>query len=360
MELYLHQIQNKRIGLVANHSSWVGDNHLLDTLLSLGMQVKVIFSPEHGYTGRAEAGAKINDGLDEQSKVSIRSLYGSNKKPKSEDLKDIDVILFDLQDVGVRFYTYISTLHYVMEAALENGKSLIVLDRPNPNGHYIDGPILQSGFSSFVGLHKIPVVYGMSIGELAQMIKGECWISKGNQLDMTVIPCKNYNRNSLVKLSISPSPNLKTINAILLYPSLCFFEGTTVSVGRGTDFPFEIYGHPKFPGKFSFIPREMESAINPPWKDSICYGIDLRTKTTESIFSEKSIRLSYLLNAFSLLKNSSFFLANNFMDKLAGSNELRLQILSGMSEDEIRKTWLEDLKEFKKTRKKYLIYPDFN
>lgn len=360
IDLYFDHIKNKKIGIVANHSSRIADTHLLDTLLSLGMQVKVIFSPEHGYKGRTEAGAKINDGLDEQSKLSIISLYGSNKKPKREDLLGIDVLLFDLQDVGVRFYTYISTLHYVMEAASECKIELIVLDRPNPNGHYIDGPVLKSGFSSFVGLHKIPVVYGMTIGELAKMIKGECWISASKELDLTVIPCKNYNRKAPVQLSIPPSPNLKTSKSILLYPSLCFFEGTTVSVGRGTEFPFETYGHPKFPSGFSFTPKEMESAINPPWKDSVCYGIDLRLKPADQLFNERKIRLSYITEAYHWLKNSEFFLPNNFIDKLAGSNELRLQILSGMSEDEIRKTWTDELKAFKKIRKNYLLYKDFN
>lgn len=360
LELYTSQLKGKRIGVVANHSSIIGNTHLVDTLLSLGVDVRVIFSPEHGYQGRAEAGAKIGDEVDKRNKISIISLYGLRKKPKPEDLINLDIILFDLQDVGVRFYTYISTLHYIMEAAAEQHIELIVLDRPNPNGHYIDGPVLDSNFSSFVGLHKIPVVYGMTIGELSKMIKGECWISKCGQLNLTVIPCKLYNRNKLMHLNIPPSPNLKTTRSILLYPSLCFFEGTSVSVGRGTDSPFEIYGHPKLTGSFNFVPREMESALNPPWKDVLCKGFDLRACKIKMLFSQKALNLSYIIRAYQNIKADEFFLKNNFIDKLAGTDELRKQILAGKSEVEIRKSWSSEILKFKRLRKKYLIYEDIN
>ena len=359
MNLYLPLLKSKNIGLVVNHSSLINGIHLADTLISLGIHVEKIFAPEHGFRGTVDAGTTIEDGRDFRTGIQLISLYGKKYKPDSTDLKDLDLIIYDIQDVGVRFYTYISTLHYVMESCAENEVPLLILDRPNPNGHYIDGPVLDTAFKSFIGVDPIPVVYGMTIAELAKMIKGECWIKECDQLDLKIIPCKNYSHSSKVKLDIAPSPNLKNQLSILLYPSLCFFEGTVVSLGRGTSFPFQVFGHPLLNSKyqFSFKPTSLPEAMNPPWKDSLCYGVDMREHEINPIYKEKKINLSYLLNAFNELgMDSTYFLKNNFIDKLAGTDQLRKQILNKQSEATIRKSWRKGLNDFKKRSKKYLLY----
>ncbi|MRT94511.1 exo-beta-N-acetylmuramidase NamZ domain-containing protein [Ancylomarina sp. 16SWW S1-10-2] len=357
--VYKSFLENKSIALVANQSSLVGEQHLVDFLLSKNINLVKIFSPEHGFRGNADAGEKVNDGLDSKTKLPIVSLYGKHKKPYVEDLKGINLVVFDLQDVGVRFYTYLSTLHYMMEACAENNIPLIVLDRPNPNAHYIDGPVLEDDCKSFVGLHPVPIVYGMTIGEYGKMINGEKWLANGIQCDLTVIPCENWNRNSIYKLPVKPSPNLPNYRSIQLYPSLCFFEGTVVSAGRGTDFPFQTYGHPLLEtSKFEYKPRSISGASkNPKFKNQICCGEDLRLVDIESLREKKQLDLSFLLKAYAALnKKTEFF--NPFFEKLAGTKQLRKQIIQGKSECEIRESWQIKLDEFKLIRKKYLIYPD--
>lgn len=356
---YKSFLKDKNIALVANQSSLVGEQHLVDFLLSKNIKPIKIFSPEHGFRGNADAGEKVNDGLDSRTKLPIVSLYGKHKKPYIEDLKGINLVVFDLQDVGVRFYTYLSTLHYMMEACAENNIPLIVLDRPNPNAHYIDGPVLEDDCKSFVGLHPVPIVYGMTIGEYGKMINGEKWLANGIHCDLTVIPCENWNRNSVYRLPIKPSPNLPNYRSIQLYPSLCFFEGTVVSAGRGTDFPFQTYGHPLLQtSKFEYKPRSISGASkNPKFKDQICGGEDLRLVDIKSYREKRQLDLSFLLKAYAALnKKTEFF--NPFFEKLAGTKQLRQQIIRGKSECEIRKSWQVKLDEFKLIRKKYLIYPD--
>jgi uncharacterized protein YbbC (DUF1343 family) len=357
MNEFLPFLRGKRVGLVANQTSWVNGRHLIDTLISSGIAVKKIFVPEHGFRGDEEAGLKVDDSVDSKTGVPLISIYKNRNKPDSSELSDIDVIVFDIQDVGVRFFTYISTLHYVMESCAENHVELIVLDRPNPNGHYIDGPVLDSAYRSFVGMDPLPVVYGLTLGELAGMIKGECWINKCNDLKMKIIYCKNYKHSQIVNINIKPSPNLPNDLAVLLYPSLCFFEGTVISLGRGTPFPFQVYGHPTMKSEFSFIPRSIKESINPPLRDSVCYGIDLRKTSIENIRISKKINLEYILEAYkNFERDSGFFLKNNFIDKLAGTDHLRKQIIDHKTEAEIRESWQEDLKLYKQRSKKYIIY----
>lgn len=356
---YLTFLRDKRVGLIVNHSSRINGSHLVDTLISLGIKVEKIFAPEHGFRGSVEAGSTIEDGKDEHTGIDVISLYGKKYKPDSADLNGLDIIIYDIQDVGVRFYTYISTLHYVMEGCAEFCIPFMILDRPNPNGHYIDGPILDTSFRSFVGIHPIPVVYGMTVAELARMIKGECWIHNCEQLELQIISCKNYTHSTRVELTINPSPNLTNELSILLYPSLCFFEGTIVSLGRGTPFPFQVFGHPAMNVKenFCFTPISLPIALNPPWKDSLCCGVDLRSLDLERLHESGKINLSYLLMAFNELgKDSTFFLKNNFIDRLAGTDQFRNQILDQQSEFAIRRTWKEGLQDFKLRSRKYLIY----
>lgn len=317
-----------RLAVVANQTSMVGNSHLIDTLLALDADIRKIFCPEHGFRGTAAAGAHVDNSVDPKTGIPIVSLYGKNKKPTPEQLADVDYVIFDLQDVGCRFYTYISTLHYVMEACAEKGILLIVLDRPNPNGHYVDGPVLDTAhYRSFVGMHPVPVVYGMTIGEFAQMINGEHWLAGGIECRLTVVPMQGYKRDSVCyELPVSPSPNLRNAHAIALYPSLCLFEGTTCGVGRGTDYPFE-------------------------WVAYKTDTLDLRKEEAPTAFSPK-----YLMAMYKRVPKGRFFLKSNFFDKLAGNGDLRRQIEAGMSEEEIRATWQPALDEFKKTREKYLIY----
>lgn len=361
MDTLLKLIRHKKVGLVVNHSSRIGDIHLVDTLQKSGIDIQLIFAPEHGFRGTEDAGKHIRSDIDSISQIQVRSLYGKNYKPLKSDLSQVDVIVFDIQDVGVRFYTYISTMHYVLEACAENRIPAIVLDRPNPNGHYIDGPVLDSAFRSFVGLHPIPVVYGMTIAELARMIKGECWINACEQLELTTILCKEYDRNKVFTLNIAPSPNLREMKSILLYPGLCFFEGTQISVGRGTEYPFMVFGHPSFKTDFHFTPTAKAGATNPPWKNVLCHGYDLRKLSVSDLFDNKQIEIQYILSAFRALGNAdTFFLKGNFIDKLAGTDNFRKQIQSGKTEMEIRRSWAKDIAIFKTKRKKYLLYPDFS
>ena len=331
----------------------------------LGVNVVKVFSPEHGFRGDADAGEKVANGIDPKSGLPVVSLYGSNKKPTVEQLAGIDIILFDIQDVGARFYTYISTLHYVMQAAAENGQKVIVFDRPNPNGHYVDGPVLNPKFSSFVGMHQVPVVHGMTIGEYAQMVNGEGWLGGQLKCELEVIKCEGWDHTKFYELPIAPSPNLKNMTAIYLYPSLCFFEGTVVSVGRGTDFPFQVIGHPKFTVDvleklYTFKPMPNAGASHPFLEGETCYGYDLHDMDIKEYRTKAKLDLSYLLEFFKKLEmGSAFFLKSNFINNLAGTDELKAQILAGKSLGEIEASWQPALSQFKTKRKNYLLYPDF-
>ncbi len=357
-DLYLDLLQNKNVALLVNQTSMIGNTHLTDSLLSLGVSIKKIFAPEHGFRGQADAGEQVNDGKDAKTGIPLISLYGKKKKPGKAELSGIDLVVFDIQDVGARFYTYISTMSYVMEACAENGVDFLVLDRPNPNGHYVDGPVLKKGFESFIGLHPIPIVHGMTVGEYAKMVNGEGWLANHIQCKLQVIKCANYNHHKSYILPIKPSPNLPNNRSIYLYPSLCFFEGTTVNVGRGTDKQFQIYGHPNYKGgNYAYAPRSMPGAKYPKFEGKECYGYDLSILKPETIKKETQLNLNYLINYYKTFPNKEdFFLENNFFDKLAGSDELRTQIISGMEEVAIRKTWQKDLATFKTIRDKYLLY----
>lgn len=359
MEVYIPLTQNKKVGLVANHTSLVGGVHLLDTLRSRGVHMLRIFAPEHGFRGTMEAGANVASYTDKKSGVEITSIYGASKKPSREQLRGVQLMIFDVQDVGVRFYTYLSTLHYVMESCAENGVPLIVLDRPNPNGLYVDGPILEPKYRSFIGMHPIPIVHGMTLGELARMINGEAWLKNGVQCELTVIACENYNRAEEYQLPAKPSPNLPNMRSVYLYPSLCLFEGTTMSVGRGTDFPFQVFGHPNWRGKqFFFKPRSIKGvAENPPYRQRNCYGVDLRKIAIDSLLNQRQLRLEYLLEAYRYFAGKEKFFTD-FFPMLAGNNRLQKQVEQGMSAAQIRASWQPDLKKFKQQRKKYLLYED--
>lgn len=354
LELYLSTLEDMNVGVVANQTSIFNDTHLVDTLLSHGINITKIFTPEHGFRGTADEGASINNSVDERTQLPIISLYGNNKKPEEAQLHDIDILIFDLQDVGTRFYTYISTMTYVMEAAAENDIPLIVLDRPNPNGFYVDGPVLEKENKSFVGMHQVPVVYGLTIGEYAMMVNGEYWLSDSLQCDLTVVPMSKYKRNSIYELPVKPSPNLPNWESVYLYPSLCFFEGTIVSVGRGTEFPFQVYGHPMMTDDFVFTPRQSEGRRAPLLCGEECHGEDLTEYAHNYKRNENQINLSWIINAYNRLKNEKFF--NNFFIKLSGTEKLQQQIEQGMTEEEIRATWQDDLDNYMKIRDKYLIY----
>jgi uncharacterized protein YbbC (DUF1343 family) len=358
---YLPQLEGKKVALVVNQTSMIRQQHLVDALLDAGVNVVKIFAPEHGFRGTGDAGEKLKDSKDPETGIPISSLYGDKKKPTAADLAGIDQVVFDIQDVGVRFYTYISTLQYIMEACAENNLPLLVLDRPNPNGNYIDGPILESKNKSFVGMQNIPVVYGMTIGEYAQMLNGEKLLAKGVKCKLTVIPCKDYTHRSEYALPIAPSPNLNTPQSIALYPSLCFFEGTDVSVGRGTDKPFTQWGHPSFAGMaHSFTPKATTGNKKPLHLDKVCYGENLFTKKRpfQDLKETNKINLTYLQTAYKATADKTKFF-NSFFVKLAGTDTLQKQIIAGKTEKEIRATWKPGIDKFKKIRKKYLLYPDF-
>ena len=349
IEQIIRLTNEKSIAIVGNQTSMVNNTHLVDTLISLNQNIITVFSPEHGFRGTGDAGAKIENEVDIKTGIPIISLYGKNKKPKKKNLEDIDIIVFDIQDVGARFYTYISTLHYVLEACGEENIKIIVLDRPNPNGHYIDGPVLEEKYKSFVGMHPIPIVHAMTIGEYAKMIIGEKWIEK--KCDLTVIEMLNYNRNKIYELPIKPSPNLPNKRAVNLYPSLCLFEGTNVSIGRGTKKPFQHFGHPKLNlYNYSFIPKSGPGSKYPKHENKICYGKDL---TNTPILN--SINLEWLIETYNQSQNKEDFFIS-FFDKLAGTDKLRKQIISGKSIREIKNSWKTELNEFKNIRNKYLLY----
>ncbi len=386
MDVYLPLLKDKNVAVFANPTSMVGKSHLVDTLLKRDIKVVRIFSPEHGFRGNADAGEKVGNYIDKKTHIEVVSLYGKHTKPTAEDLEGVDVMLYDIQDVGVRFYTYISSFQLYMEAALENSIPLLILDRPNPNGFYVDGPVLEPKYKSFVGMQPVPVVYGLTIGEYGRMLGGEKWLSEKanekydyylheakNSVDtpfhFLVIKCLNYDHNSKYILPVKPSPNLPDIQSIYLYPSTCFFEGTTLSEGRGTPTPFQVFGAPSLPKNlYSFTPHPTEGAKSSKHYGQVCYGWNLSATPQEVLYTvNQQIQLKYILQAYRLFPDKdSFFIVpesgnmeNSFFDKLSGNNELWQQIKNGVSEKEIRKSWQPALDNYKKVRKKYLLYKDF-
>jgi len=359
LDAYLPKLKDRKVGLVVNHSSRVGARHLIDTLRAAGVEVVRLFSPEHGLRGTAADGETIQSGGDPVSGLPVISLYGAFKKPRPDDLRGLEMLVFDIQDIGARFYTYLSTLHYIMEAAAEQNVPVLVLDRPNPNARLVDGPVLDTAYRSFVGLHPVPVVYGLTIGEYARMINGEGWLRGGIRCRLEVIPCANYNHRTPYALPVRPSPNLPNMRAVYLYPSLCFFEGTVVSVGRGTDHPFQWYGHPQFMGPVLFTPQPNAGSRYPPLEGKGCRGHDLRALTADSLLHWDRLRLEFLWEAFQEFpEKDSFFLPTGFFDKLAGGPNLRQQLLSGWDVKAIRESWQADLEDFRTVRRKYLLYED--
>jgi uncharacterized protein YbbC (DUF1343 family) len=389
-ETYLPLLKSKRVGIFANQTSNIGKQHLVDSLQKLGIKITKAFGPEHGFRGKADAGEKIDNYIDSASGIPVISLYGKKRKPNAQDISDVDVLVFDIQDVGTRFYTFISSLQEFIESAIEFDKPLIILDRPNPNGFYVDGPILDTNYKSFVGMQPIPIVYGMTIGEYAKMLLGEKMLQwkyikkqdnhtslsemlgfeeERKNFKLTVINCKNYTHKSKYILPIKPSPNLPDMPSIYWYASTCFFEGTVLSEGRGTDHPFCIFGHPSLPNNlFSFTPSSREGAKEPKLKDKVCYGWNLFESNTNVLKNmENKIQLKYLIEAYHLFPDKeNFFLKSKtnkptdlFFNKLAGNKILMEQIIAGKSETEIRNSWQPDIEAFKKIRKKYLLYPDF-
>ncbi|MGB2386780.1 MAG: exo-beta-N-acetylmuramidase NamZ family protein [Flavobacteriaceae bacterium] len=363
LSLYLPFLDGKNIGVVANQTTVIFKNnkeltgahtHLVDSILKLGIKIKKVFAPEHGYRGKADAGEYVKDGVDVKTGLPIVSLYGANRKPNPEILRDLDVVIFDVQDVGARFYTFVSTLHYMMETCATLNIPILILDRPNPNGHYIDGPVLDLKHKSFVGMHPVPVVHGMTIGEYAKMINGEGWLENGIQCELKIIPVANYNHKKTYNLPIKPSPNLPNTKAVNLYSSLCFFEGTNVSSGRGTSTQFQVFGSPFLNSEkynYEFIPKPNLGAKNPMHNGVKCFGKDL----TDSEFLS-SINLEWLIDAYNNTSNKSDFF-NPFFTKLAGQTQLQQQIESGTSANDIRESWQKELEAFKKIRANYLLYP---
>jgi uncharacterized protein YbbC (DUF1343 family) len=378
MEVYLPLLKGKKVAVFANQTSMVKHTHLVDSLIKRGINIVKIFGPEHGFRGDADAGEHVNDAIDKKTGIPVISIYGEHKKPTPDDLKNVDILVFDIQDVGVRFYTYISSLQYCLEAALENHKPLLLLDRPNPNGFYVDGPVLDMKFKSFVGMQPIPIVYGMTIGEYGMMLCGENWLSeKANAINsynitttpaadtpfhFLVIKCTNYDHGSKYILPVMPSPNLKTMQSIYWYPSTCFFEGTVCSEGRGTDRPFQVFGHPSLPKNlYQFTPMPNAGAKNSKCFYQKCYGWNLEGTNGEVLKKiNNKIQLSYFINAYKLFPGKdSFFLKSNYINRLAGNEVFQQQVKQGKSEEEIRKSWEPELSNFKAIRKKYLLYKDF-
>jgi len=356
IELYRSLIEGKTVAVVANQTSMTGQTHLVDNLLNIGINVKLIFAPEHGFRNLADAGEKIENGKDPVTGITIISLYGSHMKPTPKDLEGVDVVLFDIQDVGARFYTYISTLHYVVEACAENKIKCIILDRPNPNGFYIDGNVMDTTYRSFVGLDPVPIVHGMTPGEYAQMLNGEGWLKSGIKCDLTVIKCNKYTHKTMYELPVKPSPNLPNQTSIYLYPSICFFEGTNASLGRGTAFPFQVFGSPDLPDRgFSFTPESVPGAKNPPFLGIKCYGTDLRNAIEQKLVPKPFINLDWIISAYNDFPQKDKFFTSYF-DVLAGGPQLREQIQKGMTSKQIRESWKEGLDRFSKIREKYLLY----
>lgn len=359
-QIYLPYLQGKKVAVCANHTAMVGGTHLVDTLHSLGVDIVRIFAPEHGFRGEAEAGKSIADGKDTRTGIPIVSLYGKHKKPTPEDMQGIQVVIFDIQDVGARFYTYISTLHYLMEAAAENNVKMLVLDRPNPNGFWVDGPVLDRKYASFVGMDPIPVVHGMTVGEYALMLNGEKWLENGVQCDLKIVNVERYDHALRYQLPIAPSPNLPSMEAVYLYPTLCLFEGTPLSVGRGTDKPFRLLGYPGCPdGTTRFTPvSKLGIAVHPPFENRACDGFDLSDFSLKVMKNKPFLHIDLLIEMYrSYPDKQKFFLP--VFTKLAGSPQLQNQIEAGLTAEQIRESWQEDLEAFKKIRKKYLLYPDF-
>jgi uncharacterized protein YbbC (DUF1343 family) len=353
---YLNKLRGKKIGLVAHQASIIktpaGTKHLVDVFLENGITLKGVYAPEHGFRGTADAGEKIKDGKDAETGLSIYSLYGENRKPKPEQLQGVELMVFDLQDVGVRFFTYLSTLHYIMEACAEQGIPLLILDRPNPNTHYIDGPVLEAAHKSFVGMHPVPIVYGMTIGEYAQMINGEKWLAEGLQCQLEVIPIKNFTHQTPYELEIRPSPNLPNAQAIALYPSLCLLEPTVISIGRGTDTQFQIYGHPDLKVyDYRFTPAPNFGSKNPKLNGELCFG-----KNLNKVPKPTQIELKWLIDAYSNFPDKAAFFLKGF-ERISGVSSLKTQLQAGKNETEIRQTWAKDLAEFHRIRTQYLIYP---
>jgi uncharacterized protein YbbC (DUF1343 family) len=354
---WLPLLQGKKTGLVVNPTSLIGKTHLVDTLRNSGIQIARIFAPEHGFRGEAANGQKVVGGIDEASGLPVVSLYGKHYKPTAEEVKGIDIMIFDIQDVGARFYTYISTLHYIMEICSEENIPLLVLDRPNPNGYYVDGPVLNTAYRSFVGIHPIPMVHGMTVGELARMINGKRWLSNGDTCKLTVIPMQNYHHNKRYNLPVNPSPNLGSMEAIRLYPSLGMFEGTVMSMGRGTPHPFELIGAPWLKsGTYTFTPVDIPGkAINPPFKGTVCKGIILKDFAAGFLENSGQIYLDWLILSYRDCPDKATFF-NPFFDKLAGGPALREMIIAGKSADEIRSSWTGDILRFLKEREPYMLY----
>ncbi len=359
-EQYVPFLRNKTVGLVANHTSLIKNTHLVDSLVRLGIKVNVIFAPEHGFRGQTGTGEEAENTLDAKTGIPIISLYGKKQAPSAKDLQGVDVVLFDIQDVGVRFYTYLSTLHLVMQACADNKKPLWILDRPNPNGFYVDGPVLEKKFSSFVGLDPVPIVHGCTLVEFAKMINGEHWLNNNAVCEVNYVLCEGYKHNDYYVLPIKPSPNLPTMTAVYLYPTLGLFEGTEISVGRGTDKPFEIIGYPNFKnGSYKFTPKTIPNmAKNPPYENKECAGINLRQFGEVYIKNTKAIYLFWLKGLYDDYPNKEKFF-NNYFDQLAGTSTLRTQIRNGNGEEAIHQSWANDLKKYKAIRKKYLLYEDF-
>ncbi len=355
---YVPLLKGKRVALLSNHTGMVGNEHVLDVMLRKGIKVTTIFSPEHGFRGKADAGEKVQSSIDTKTGIPIASLYDGNKRePKKEIMDKFDIIVTDIQDVGLRFYTYYCTMVDLMNAAVKYGKSFVVLDRPNPNGMYVDGPILDMKYESGVGRLPIPVVHGMTLGELATMANGEGWLKDGKKVPLTVIKCKGYTHKSRYVLPIAPSPNLPNMHSIYLYPSMCYFEATPVSLGRGTTKPFQIYGHPNMKGyKFSFTPRSVDGAKNPPQLNKLCHGVDLSNLSDEEIIA-KGINLEYLIDAYRNLNLGDHFF-RSFFELLIGRGDIRKMIEAGKSADEIKATWKADVEKFKKQRRPYLLYAE--
>jgi uncharacterized protein YbbC (DUF1343 family) len=355
---YVPRLLGKRVAVITNQTGMIGKVHLVDSLLAIGVDVVKVFAPEHGFRGEADAGEHVASGRDQRTGLPLVSLYGKNKKPGPEQLQDVDVLLFDIQDVGVRFYTYISTLHYIMEAAAEQHKPLVVLDRPDPNGFYVDGPVLDTTYRSFVGMDPIPLVHGLTVGEYARMVNGEHWLKGGITCDLTVIPCSGYDHGSYYALPVKPSPNLPNMAAVYLYPALGLFEGTIVSVGRGTDKPFQCVGYPGCSlGNYAFTPRSGPGAKDPPYKDRPCTGLDLASFGEVYSRADPRLDLQWLIGMYQAAPDKAQFFTP-FFDKLAGGTALRKAIQAGMPEDAIRAGWQKDLNAFKAMRKPYLLYPE--
>ena len=378
MEVYVPLLKGKSVAIFANQTSLVQHTHLVDTLQKKGVHIIKIFGPEHGFRGNADDGKNVENFIDNKTGIEVISLYGKHDKPTKEDLKDVDIMLFDIQDVGTRFYTFISSLQYYMEAAFENSKPLLILDRPDPNGFYVDGPVLDQKFKSFIGMQPVPVVYGMTIGEYAFMIAGEKWLndesnkkyayyqyaenSPDTPFHFLVIKCLNYNHNSKYILPVKPSPNLPSIQSIYWYPSTCFFEGTVLSEGRGTDKPFQVFGHPSLPKNLiSFIPQSKEGASDPKLKRQVCYGWNISGTVGDVLKNmDNKIQLKWIMQAYQLFPaKENFFLKSDHFNNLAGNDVLIQQIKDGISENDIRESWEPELSNFKKIRKKYLMYKDF-